>query len=320
MQTPSRRRDSTSGTTSAEASPDAVSGTLHFPAGLSSKTVRVLDRRLILLTEEGDWELLERCRALNPSVWKDFFLLGRRLYFEDRLANESRIHEAIVESIRQSAERHLVSRSGLSNARLVVGNVDLRPTGVPDVAIVSRQSMYTIDPVIVVEVAYTVSLSTTLDKVRQHFTSIPHLRAAIVVDIHHPWNRLPADAHGHAYYDVGNGKMVFFYFLRGQGHGEVMTLGRVVSFGNIAIDADDVARIVDLTGTCFDTAPQLHFRMSPRFISVSLISVGADPLDIVGPWRVGNMNPAMPSGCIPLPSQTTSYTMLRLSQERTWRW
>lgn len=134
---------------------------------------------------------------------------------------------------------------------------------------------------IVVEVAYAVRLPTTLDKVRQYFTSIPHLRAAIVIDIHYPWNRLAADEHGHAYYDVGNGKMVFFYFVRGH-DGEGMRLDRVISFGNIAISARDVAQIVHLTGTCFLTAPPPQARMSPLIVWLFLISIGADPMTIAG--------------------------------------
>lgn len=203
---------------------------------------------------------------------------------EGRLANESYLHEAAVEFIQRTAILHsssLVSRSGLSNASLVVRGVDLRPTGVPDVAIISSQSLPTRDPVIVVEVEYAVGLSTTLGKVRQYFTSIPHLRAAIVIDIHYPWNRLTADEHGHKYYDVGNGKMVFFYFLRGH-DGEAMRLDRVISFGNIAIDADDVDEIVRLTGTCFQSAPQSPARMLPFTVLLSLISIGTDPLDIAG--------------------------------------
>eukprot|EP01040_Poterioochromonas_malhamensis_P022637 gene22637-27576_t len=143
---------------------------LTYPAGFTERDFVYADEncRVVVLSNDANRDLLECFQDLNPDRWKCFFLLGRKLFFEDQLGNESLIHESFVESIQSAVGQvgyAMAQRSGMSAAKIATwcGKM-VSGVGVPDLAVCSLEKFQVFDPVMVVEVAYAIGLNDTYQK------------------------------------------------------------------------------------------------------------------------------------------------------------
>lgn len=223
---------------------------LTYPAGFTERDFVYADEncRVVVLSNDANRDLLECFQDLNPDRWKCFFLLGRKLFFEDQLGNESLIHESFVESIQSAVGQvgyAMAQRSGMSAAKIATwcGKM-VSGVGVPDLAVCSLEKFQVFDPVMVVEIAYFATLRTTYEKVIAYFDAVPRIQAALIIDVGYPWGRVGGA--GTSFLDPNHSKLVLVY-LRRQPNNTVVA-ETVISFGNTPLTAADVERIVDVTG------------------------------------------------------------------------
>ena len=94
--------------TSNESSPnkgitlDAMS--LNFPAYFTARNFETINKITVRLSSNASVEMLDEFIELNPDKKRNFFLIGRDLFF-DNLSNTN-IHESAVERFREYFANH----------------------------------------------------------------------------------------------------------------------------------------------------------------------------------------------------------------------